>query len=281
MAVTAITRDVSPRFDECEITHIERTPIDLERARLQHQNYVGVLKSLGCQVIELPAEPDLPDSVFVEDAAIIFPEVTVITRPGADSRKPETESIARALAPLVRLLYVREPATVDGGDVLVLGKKIYVGLSTRSNRDAVAQLNELLGEYGYSATGVELHDCLHLKSAVTRVDDRTLLINKAWVDVHHFAGYDSIEVDSSEPFGANCLPVQDAVIFPTAFPKTCAKLKERGYKIMPVDVSELAKAEGAVTCCSLIVSINGTNPVVKEVLPEQGSTMPPKQPGTT
>ena len=253
MAVTAITRDVSPRFDECEITHIERTPIDLDRARLQHQNYVGALKSLGCQVIELPADPDLPDSVFVEDTAIILPEVAVITRPGADSRKPETESIAHALAPLVELIYVREPATVDGGDVLVLGKKIYVGLSTRSNRDAVAQLNELLGEYGYSVTGVELHDCLHLKSAVTRVDDRTLLINRAWVDAAHFDGYDLIDVDAAEPFAANCLPVQDAIIFPTAFPKTCAQLEERGYRIVTVDVSELAKAEGAVTCCSLII----------------------------
>ena len=253
MAVTAITRDISPRFDECEITHIERTPIDLDRARLQHQNYVGALKSLGCQVIELPAEPDLPDSVFVEDTAIVFPEVAIITRPGADSRKPETESIARTLAPLVKLFYVREPATVDGGDVLVLGKKIYVGLSTRSNSDAVAQLNELLGEYGYYVTGLELHDCLHLKSAVTRVDDETLLINTNWVDVNHLAGYGLIEVDTSEPFAANCLPVQDAVIFPTAFPKTCAKLEERGYRMVTVDVSELAKAEGAVTCCSLII----------------------------
>ena len=253
MAVTAITRDVSPRFDECEITHIQRTPIDLDRARLQHQNYVEALKSLGCRVIELPAEPDLPDSVFVEDTAIIFPGVAVITRPGADSRKPETESIARALAPLVELIYVREPASVDGGDVLVLGKKICVGLSTRSNRDAVAQLNELLGEYGYSITGVELHDCLHLKSAVTRVDDETLLINTNWVDVDYFAGYGFVEVDASEPFAANCLPVQDAVIFPTAFPKTCGKLEEQGYRMVTVAVSELAKAEGAVTCCSLII----------------------------
>ena len=253
MSVIAITRDVSPRFDHCELTHIERTPIDLDRARLQHQNYVEALKDLDCQVIELPAEPDLPDSVFVEDTAIILPEVAVITRPGAASRKPETESIARALASLTKLLYVREPATVDGGDVLVLGKRIYVGLSTRSNRDAIFQLNELLGGYGYSVTGVELHDCLHLKSAVTRVDDETLLINTNWVDAAHFAGYDLIEVDPSEPFAANCLPIDDSIVFPAAFPKSRAKLEERGYRIVTVDVSELAKAEGAVTCCSLII----------------------------
>src|SRR6185503_7200552 len=114
-----------------------------------HHHYVNLLKEMGCHVIELPAEPDLPDSVFVEDTAVILPEVAVITRPGADSRKPETESIISALAPLIRLIRVREPATVDGGDVLVLGKKIYIGLSTRSNPEAIDQLDRVLCEYGY------------------------------------------------------------------------------------------------------------------------------------
>ena len=251
--VTAITREVSPRFAECEITHIERTRIDLDIARAQHHAYVNALRQLGCDVIELPAEPDLPDSVFVEDTAFILPEVAVITRPGADSRKPETQSIVQALAPFIELVHVREPATVDGGDVLVLGKTIYIGLSTRSNQEAVDQLNDLLCDYGYAVSGIPLEDCLHLKSAVTRVDDRTLLINKNWVNASHFSGYDLIEVDPSEPSAANCLPLGDSIIFPTAFPKTREKLEARGYKIVPVDVSELAKAEGAVTCCSLII----------------------------
>lgn len=251
--VIAITREVSPRFNECEITHIERTPIDLEVAHAQHHAYVNALKTLGCNVIELPAEADLPDSVFVEDTAFILPEAAVITLPGADSRKPETESIVRALKPLIKLVYVREPATVDGGDVLVLGKKIYVGLSTRSNQEAIDQLNKELGEYGYLVTGVQLHDCLHLKSAVTRVDDTTLLINKSWVDTHHFENYDWIEVDPAEPFAANCLPVGESIVFPTTFPKTRERLVNKGYKIVTVDVSELAKAEGALTCCSLII----------------------------
>ena len=251
--VIAITRAVSLRFNECEITHIDRTTIDLDIALAQHHEYVKVLKTLGCNVIELPSEADLPDSVFVEDTAFILPEAAIITRPGADSRKPETDSIVRALKPLIKLVYMREPATVDGGDVLVLGKKIYVGLSTRSNQEAIDQLNKALGEYGYVVTGVQLHDCLHLKSAVTRVDDTTLLINKSWVDTHHFENFDWIEVDPAEPFAANCLPIGKSIIFPTAFPKTRAKLEERGYKIVTVDVSELAKAEGALTCCSLII----------------------------
>ena len=249
----AVTREVSPRFNECEITHIERMPIDVGIARAQHHGYVNALKTLGCDVLELPALADLPDSVFVEDTAFILQEAAVITRPGADSRKPETESIAQALSPHIRLLFIREPATLDGGDVLVVGKRIFIGLSTRSNNEAIEQLKDLLDEYGYSVTGVQLQDCLHLKSAVTRVDDSTLLINKNWVDMESFVGYDLIEVDPSESHAANCLLIGDSIIFPTAFTKTRAKLEERGYKILPVEVDELAKAEGAVTCCSLIL----------------------------
>ena len=249
----AITRDVSPRFNECEITHIDRTPIDVKIAQSQHHGYIQALKELGCAVLELPAEADLPDSVFVEDTAVVVPDVALITKPGADSRKPETESIAHALAPYRELVFIESPGAVDGGDVLVLGKNIYVGLSTRSNKHAIDQMDQLLGKYGYKTQGVEMHDCLHLKSAVTRVDENTLLINRNWVDVENFEGYDLIDIDPSEPFAANCLPINGSIIYPTTFPKTTAKLEARGYKIKPVVVDELAKAEGAVTCCSLIV----------------------------
>jgi dimethylargininase len=250
----AITRDVSPRFNECEITHIERTPIDVNIACAQHHEYVKALAEIGCQIVELPAEADLPDSVFVEDTAFILDEVAVITRPGADSRKAETDSIIRALSPHRALVHVTEPATVDGGDVLVLGKNIYIGISTRSNNAAIRQLQELLDVYGYRVTGVEMHDCLHLKTAVTKVDENTLLINPNWADNFHFKDFDWIIVDPSEPFAANCLPVNGHIIYPTSFPKTRAKLESRGYKIKAVTVDELAKAEGAVTCCSLIIS---------------------------
>ncbi|HSG41996.1 MAG TPA: arginine deiminase family protein [Anaerolineales bacterium] len=250
----AITREISPRFNECEITHIARTPIDLDIAREQHLQYVNALKQIGCDVLELPSETNLPDSVFVEDTAFILPHAAVITRPGADSRKPETESIIQALSPHINLIHLQEPATLDGGDVLVIGKNIFIGLSTRSNQDAIDQLNELLGPEGYFVTGVQLHNCLHLKSAVTRVDDDILLINKNWLDSTQFEQYDLIEVDPSEPHAANCLPVGDSIIYPTSFPKTDAKLKAHGYKVVNVDVDELAKAEGAVTCCSLILA---------------------------
>ena len=250
----AITRDISPRFNECELTHIDRTPIDLDIARKQHKQYVNALKQAGCNVLELPPEPDLPDSVFVEDPAFILPHVAVITRPGADSRKPETDSIIQALSPHTKLVHIQEPATLDGGDVLVIGKNIFIGLSTRSDQNAINQLRDLLEPDGYTITGVQLHDCLHLKSAATRIDDRTLLINKAWVDTKHFEQYTLIDVDPDEPHAANCLPVNNTIIYPTSFPKTDATLKAHGYNVINVDVDELAKAEGAVTCCSLILN---------------------------
>lgn len=249
----AITRDVSPRFNECELTHIDRSPIDVNVARSQHHGYVQALKELGCAVLELPAEADLPDSVFVEDAAVVLPEVALIARPGADSRKPETESIAQSLRPYRELVFIEPPATLDGGDVLVLGKSICVGLSTRSNPEAINRMNLLLGSYGYQVQGIELRDCLHLKTAVTRVNDETVLINRKWVEVENFEGFNLIDIDLSEPFAANCLPINDSIIFPIAFPKTRESLESRGYKIRPVIVDELAKAEGAVTCCSLII----------------------------
>jgi len=252
--VIAITRAVSPRFNECEITHIDRSPINSNTARAQHEGYTQALKDVGCEVIELPAEADLPDSVFVEDTAFILPEAAVITRPGADSRRPETETIIHALRPYHELLFIQAPGTLDGGDVLVLDKDIFVGMSTRINQAAVDQMNALLGKFGYHVQGVEMHDCLHLKTAVTRVDAKTLLINRSWVDAHHFAGFNLIDVDPSEPYAANCLPVNGEIIFPAAFPKTSAKLEAQGYKVRTVQVDELAKAEGAVTCCSLIIA---------------------------
>ena len=253
MMLLAITRDVSPRFNECEITHIERAPINLEIARAQHHGYVQALKGLGCAVLELPAETDLPDSVFVEDTAVILPDVALLTRPGADSRKPETDSIARALAPYREIVRITAPAAVDGGDVLVLGMDIFVGMSTRSNGEAVRQMNDLLDRYGYRVHGVELKDCLHLKSAVTHAGDSTLLINRGWVDTVHFQGFRLIDIDPSEPYAANCLAVNGAVVYPTAFPKTGKRLEEAGFKVRAIPMDELAKAEGAATCCSLIV----------------------------
>lgn len=250
---TAITRRVSPRFCDCELTHLERAPIDLEIARAQHFAYTQALEKLGCHVLELPADARFPDCVFVEDAAVILPEAALITRPGAQSRRGEVEGIATALQPYRDLIHIHEPATVDGGDVLVIGREIYVGLSTRSGLEAIAQMDTHLAGFGYRVTGVPLHDCLHLKSAVTALGTDSVLINPRWVDAAIFARYERVEISPEEPFAANILMIGDGGIYPTAFPRTQEILERRGLRLLTVDVSEIAKAEGAVTCCSLIL----------------------------
>jgi dimethylargininase len=252
--LVAMTREVSPRVGECELTHLERQAIDVERARVQHRQYEACLEALGCTVHRLPAEPELPDSVFVEDAAVVLDELAIITRPGAVSRRLETRSVAQALRPFRRLVTIRSPATLDGGDVLRVGRVLYVGLSGRSNRAAVSQARDLLEALGYRVEGVPMVGCLHLKSAVSQVAANTLLINRDWVDGGIFAALKLIGVDPQEPYGANALRVGGVVVYPAAFPRTRRRLEEAGIAVRTVDVSELAKAEGAVTCCSLIFS---------------------------
>lgn len=248
----AITREVSRSVVNCELTHLARTPINVERARAQHEQYRSALRGLGVEVISLPEEPDLPDSVFVEDPAIVLDEVAVLTLPGAESRRAEVESIARALEPYRRLLRITAPGTLDGGDVLVLGKVIYAGLTLRTNAAAIEQLRVLLNPFGYVVIGVPVTDCLHLKSGITQVAEKTLLINPAWVDKKYFAGFNFIKVDSSEPYAANALMIGDALVYPSAFRQTAKRLEGLARSIVQVDADELAKAEGAVTCCSLV-----------------------------
>ena len=248
----AITRKVSPAIAHCELTHLEREPIDAARAAAQHGEYEACLAGLGCELRGLPAEPDLPDSVFVEDCAVVLDEVAVITRPGAASRRPETASIAAALKPHRPLVHVREPATLDGGDVLVLDRKLFVGRSSRSDSGGIEQLAGLLAPLGYEVLGLPLRGCLHLKSAVTRVGPDVVLLNPDQVDGAAFGSMRRVEVDPAEPAGANALLVGETVIYPSAFPRTRGRLEALGIRVASVDVSELAKAEGGVTCCSLL-----------------------------
>ena len=252
----AITREVSRSIARCELTCLDRTPIDVARARAQHEQYRAAPGRLGLDVVCLPEEPDLPDSVFVEDTAIVLDGVAVVTNPGAASRRPEVDSVARALAPFRPLLRVTAPATIDGGDVLVVGRSIYVGLSSRSNPAAVDQLRALVGPLGYTVTGVPVRDGLHLKTGVSRVADRTLLINPAMVSRDHFPGFGFVEVDPAEPNSANALLIGDTIVFPAAYPGTRERLERLGRPIVAVEADELAKAEGGVTCCSLVVALS-------------------------
>jgi dimethylargininase len=251
----AFTREVSPQLGRCELTHMPRQPIDPALAAAQHRHYENCLTRLGCDVRRLPALPDLPDAVFVEDTCVVLDELAVITQPGADSRKPETQSVAEAVRDFHTLRFIEPPATLDGGDVLCLGKRVFVGLSSRTTAAGIDQLRSLVSPHGYAVTAVDVAGCLHLKSAVTRVGEETLLVNRSLVDAGVFGKWAIIDVDPSEPSGANALLVNGTVIYPADYPKTCERLARHGISVEVVDVSELGKAEGGVTCCSLLVDV--------------------------
>ena len=261
----AITRAVSPTLADCELTHRPRDPIDVALAVSQHARYEEALRSLGATVVHAPPEPALPDAVFVEDTALVFDEVAVITRPGAATRRRETESIARVLSAYKPLQRIQPPGTLDGGDVLVVGRTVYVGVSSRTNRDGLTQLEALLGTWSYEVTPVPLNGCLHLKSAVTRVGERRLLINDRFVRRECFGSLDLVGVDPTEPDGANALWIEQAraVIYPAHYPKTADRLSRAGVEVVPVPSTEVAKAEGGVTCCSILFEADGLHPMTE------------------
>jgi len=248
----ALTRQVSPSIGRCELSYLPRTEISPEVARAQHLAYERALAEVGCDVVSLPAEPELPDSVFVEDAALVLDEIALILRPGAEARQPETPSVAKALAEHRELVVIGAPGTVDGGDLLRIGRTIYVGSSRRTNPVGIAQTAAAVGPFGYQVVPVAVHGCLHLKSAVSQVGQQTLLMNRQWVDAGAFEGLQCIDVSPDEPLAANALLIGDTVIYPASYGRSRARLEERGIIVRPVDVSELQKAEGGVTCCSLI-----------------------------
>jgi dimethylargininase len=270
----AFTRSVSSEIARCELTHLARTPIDYARAVAEHDEYEDLLRRLGCRVERLPDAPELADSVFVEDTAVVFDDVAVIARPGAASRQPEIDAMAAALEPYRRLEFIEAPGTLDGGDVLVTPGRVFVGLSGRTNEDGMRQLASHVAPFGFDVIGVPVAGCLHLKSAVTLLGlppkggryralppeagsyGRTLLlINPAWIDSAHFRGFELIEIDPAEPAAANVLSVGGTVICAAEFPQTRRRIEAKGFITASVPAGELAKAEGGVTCCSVLVTI--------------------------
>ena len=250
--LTAITREVNAALGDSERTFLPRVRIDIDLALQQHQQYQSVLSSLGCEIVTLPTEPGLADSVFIEDTAMVLDEIAVLCRPGAASRQPEVAGVESVLQQYRTLASIQPPGTLDGGDLLRAGKVIYAGLSTRSNKSGIDQLRSIVADYGFSVQTVETTKCLHLKSAVSEVAAGSLLINPDWINRSVFRDCDLIDVDKKEAHGANALRVGRSVIYPSSFPRTMEKLVARGIALTPVNVSELQKAEGAVTCCSLI-----------------------------
>jgi dimethylargininase len=254
--LAALTRAVSPTLGSCELTWVTRQPIDIELAVAQHREYERCLAELGVRVISLPAEPDLPDATFVEDPLVVVDELAIVTRMGAVSRREEGESLAAAISAFRPVRRLREPATLEGGDVMRIGRDVFVGLSQRTNRAGIEQLQAELKPFGYRVHPVEVRGCLHLKSACCALGDGRILVNSEWIDVAALQGFHLVEVAKDEPGAANVLRIGDTVLMPSAFPHTEQILRGEGFEIRTVDISELMKAEAAITCSSVIFRVH-------------------------
>lgn len=250
--LTAITRRVSPCIDNCQLTYLPRQPIDVRKAARQQEAYERLLADLGLHVISLPAEPDLPDAVFVEDTAVVTDELAVVTTMGSALRRPEVESISSILAKYRLVQRINGAGMLDGGDVVKAGRTLFVGVSRRTNMRGVFQLREILEPYDYVVKAVEVNGCLHLSTGCGFIGQKTFLANCSWIDVSPFEGFDIVDVSTTEPWAANALTLANHVLISASCPRTAARLRERGFSVIDVDISELEKAEGGLTCMSLI-----------------------------
>lgn len=237
---------------ECELTWLEREPINIDLARAQHRSYEQALRDAGARVIGLPALDGHADCVFVEDPALVLDEVAVITTIGAESRRGERASLAAALEEFRPVIWMRAPGKLEGGDVMRVGRRLYAGLSNRTDAEGIADLQSLLGPYGYEVIAVPLRNCLHLKSGCTYLGDDTVLINPEWVDPQQLGDYRFLTVAPGEEGAANALRVGETVLIPSAWPKTAERLREAGFAVREPDLAELLKAESGVTCSSLL-----------------------------
>jgi dimethylargininase len=250
--IVALTREPARALDACELTYREREPIDAGLAARQHREYCDALRACGARVLTLPPVDELPDSVFVEDTAIVLDEMAILTRPGVESRRGEVGLIEPEVARLRPVAKVLPPATLEGGDVMRVGRTLYVGLSPRTNAPGAEALRTFAAPHGYEVVTVELRGCLHLKTGCSALDDATVLANPEWVDARAFGNHEVVSVDVAEPWAANVLRVADSVCVSAAFPRTAEMLSARGYEVRAVAVSEFAKAEGGMTCMSLL-----------------------------
>ena len=250
--IRGIVRKVSRSLANCELLHLARGRIDVALAQKQHDQYVAALEANGIDVTALPEEPELPDAAFVEDTAVILDEVAIICRPGRESRLGEVASVAEFIKTIRNTHWIQGPGTLEGGDVLQIQKNLYVGLSTRTNPEGISQLQEIVRPFGYTVIPVTVKRCLHLKTAVTALNDGTLLANPAWIDTAAFGALKVITVPEEEPWGANTLSVPGKVLVAASARRTIELLSGEGYHPQVVDISEIQKAEAGLSCLSVL-----------------------------
>lgn len=262
--LVAITRAVGPPLADCELTFQIRQPIDLAEATVQHAAYRDALRRAGILAEVLPADARLPDAVFVEDTAVVLDELAVITRPGSETRRKEVAAVAAALARHRIRARIEEPGTLDGGDVLKIGRQLFVGLSSRTNEDGLAQLSKAVERHGYRVAPIRVHGCLHLKTAVTALDEETLLINPNWINARELSGFQHVQVAETEPFAANCLALHGVIHLSARWARTRDLLERRGFVTRTLKITEFEKAEAGLTCLSLVFQFK------REALNESG-----------
>ncbi len=248
----AIMREVSDAISSCELTHVDRSPVDLDCARSQHEACHNLLELHGWSTVMLPASSDQPDCVFIEDTAVVLDDFAIICRPGALSRRAEVQTVETALAEFLPLDHIKPPGTIDGGDVLVMGRDICIGRTARTNDAGISQFTSIAERHGYRVQILEPRGCLHLKTGVCAAGDATLLANPEWINTSSL-GREVISVDPTEPFAANVLDLGDCVLVPEHHPKMAASLRAIDITVVTLPADELAKAEGGLTCCSLLV----------------------------
>jgi dimethylargininase len=225
---------------------------DYHMAMVQHENYVDALRACGLEVRVLEADPQFPDSVFVEDVALCTPACAILTNPGARSRNGETAAMKPVLESYYKQLeHIQSPGTLDAGDVMMVGKHFYIGVSQRTNKAGADQLIQILERYGMTGTAVPLFEMLHLKSGLSYLEQNHMLISGEFINHPAFLNFRRIEVDPDESYAANSLWVNDRVLVPAGFPKTREKIEEAGYRTIVMDVSEFRKLDGGLSCLSL------------------------------
>ena len=256
----ALTHQPSPNMQACERTFVPHLPIDFSLAVRQHAAYCQALADCGAQVRTLDVNSALPDCTFIEDTAVVLDEVAILCSMGTPSRQPETlgiEPVLREYRPLERGildngLRILPPATLEGGDVLRIGRRLLVGQSRRTNAAGIAALQAIAARFGYLVTSIPVHHSLHLKTACTALPDGRLLVNPAWIDLRSLADFSVIHIPAAEPWGANLCLAGRTVLLPAAQVQTAQLVSQLGFAVKPVEISEFSKAEGGVTCLSLI-----------------------------
>ncbi|MFQ5604198.1 MAG: dimethylarginine dimethylaminohydrolase family protein [bacterium] len=247
----SLVHTVSPNINRCELTFLERQVIDYELAVQQHADYCRLLQNCGAQVVTLSANRAHPDACFIEDTAVVLDEIAVIASPGAVSRRGEVTAVEGELKKYRETVRIDWPATLEGGDVLQVGRTVFVGRSNRTNSAGIEALEKILRRFDYQVIPVELRQCLHLKSACTALEERCLLVNPAWIEMQPFADFQKVTVPDTEIWSANTIRVRDTVVLHEGFPDTIKLLRELDFKVASVNISEFLKAEAGLSCLSL------------------------------